>query len=87
MPMTKRERTFADEVVSGDRRRALEATRKVLAERITQAEPKETAPLVNQLRAVLAELADLPEGKARSVVDDLAAKRARRTSGRAASGS
>jgi hypothetical protein len=86
--MPKREpATFTDEVTSGDRRRALEATRGLLAERLAGAEPKETAPLVNQLRKVLAELADLPEGKARSVVDDLAAKRAKRTSRSAASGS
>lgn len=76
--MAKRPATFTDEVVSGDHARALAATRDLLAVRIAVAEPRETAPLVNQLRATLAELAELGADEEASVVDDLASRRADR---------
>lgn len=63
---------------TGDRRKALEAIRSSLATAIEAAEPRELAPLVKQLRETLAELDELPTGEERSLVDDLASRRAER---------
>lgn len=56
----------------------MEAIRASLAHAIDAAEPRELAPLVKQLRETLAELDELPTGEERSVVDDLATRRAER---------
>jgi hypothetical protein len=63
-------------VQSGDRRASLEALRDRLAMSITRGDDvKSVAPLANQLRAVLAELDELPVQKEASLVDDLASRR------------
>lgn len=73
-------------VRSGDRREALEALRDTLAWSIeADAEVKSVAPLANQLRMVLSELDTLAEAKEGDPLDALAARRAARRSGTAAS--
>ena len=63
---------------SGDQRRALEALRDRLARDLDLAPPQVSAQLAAQLRATLAELAALPAQETKSVVDDIAARRAAR---------
>ncbi|GAA1766109.1 hypothetical protein [Streptomonospora arabica] len=77
---------FSEEVVSGDRRRALQALRDELAARIPAASDREAAPLATQLRQVLAELDALNTGEEGDVVDDLSARRAARRAGAADQG-
>ena len=78
------------EVASGDQRRALEALRDRLASEIDRADEKGVAVLAQiaaQLRAVLKELAGLPEAKAVSKADELAARRKARRAKAATSAS
>jgi hypothetical protein len=63
---------------AGDRRLALEALRHALAASIEACEPRELASLAKQLREVLAELDELPNGGEASVVDDLTSRRVAR---------
>lgn len=63
---------------SGDQRLALEALRDRLARDLDMAPPQVSAQLAAQLRATLAELAALPAQETKSVVDDIAARRAAR---------
>lgn len=63
---------------SGDQRVALEALRDRLARDLDVAPPQVSAQLAAQLRATLAELAALPAPETKSVVDDIAARRAAR---------
>lgn len=71
--------SLRDAVGSGDRREALEALRDTLARAIDgDPDGKLTAPLANQLRQVLAELADIPDVRQVSKLDDLAARRSSR---------
>jgi len=66
---------------SGDRRATLEALRDRLARAVdNDASLSVLAPLANQLRAVLADLDEMPAKKGGSVVDDLAARRTDRRS-------
>ena len=66
-------------VAEGDLRESLIALRDVLAERLEEAKPAESAPLARQLADVLARIAALP-GEEKSRLDDLAARRAKRRS-------
>lgn len=68
-----------------EHRRRLEALRDALTAAIANAGNRDLAPLAGQLRAVLSDLAALPDMTEASDVDDLAAKRARRRSGASAS--
>lgn len=61
-----------------DRRLRLESLRDALTVAVTDASRRDLPPLAGQLRAVLADLAALPDMSGVSDVDDLAAKRARR---------
>lgn len=60
---------------SGDRRKALEASRDALAAAMDSAEPSVIAQLAGQLRAVLKEIAEMPEVVASSPLEK--AKKAR----------
>jgi hypothetical protein len=71
-------------VGEGDRRRSLEAMRDALAIAMSQAEPREMAPLANQLRQVLRELDEMPAGERLSKRDELAQRRQDRRSKAAA---
>jgi hypothetical protein len=71
-------------VSEGDRRRSLEAMRDALAIAMSQAEPREMAPLANQLRQVLRELDEMPAGERLSKRDELAQRRQDRRSKAAA---
>ena len=62
---------------SGDRREALLALRDELARRLVDAD-RDAAPLARQLTIVLREIEQLPVPGAKSRVDDLAKRRARR---------
>jgi hypothetical protein len=77
--------TFAAEVASGDRRRALVALRDRLVAAIEETEGFHVAPLAKQLADVLAQLDQLrvPEVSAR---DELARRRAERRAGAAVPG-
>lgn len=61
-----------------EHRQRLESLRDRLTEAVASAGSRDLAPLAGQLRAVLVELAAVPDVKKASDVDDLAAKRARR---------
>lgn len=63
-----------------EHRKRLEALRDLLTNALAEAGARDTAPIAGQLRAVLADLAAVPDMKAASDVDDLAAQRARRRS-------
>ena len=65
---------MADLLADGDLRVALAALRDLLIVRIRAAEPRETAPLANQLADVLESLDSLP-GEEQSRVDDLVSRR------------
>ena len=75
----------ADLMATGTRREALTALRGVLASSGVAADPEKRAPLAKQLADVIRELADLPDEKGASPVDDLASRRRARRSA-AASG-
>lgn len=49
--------------------------RDLLAETLTQAEPKEVAALARQLQAVIGALAGLPEAKGADPLDEITARR------------
>lgn len=66
------------DAVKKSTREGLVALRDVLAETITQAEPRETAALARQLQAVMAALDALPVAEKVNPVDDLKARRAKR---------
>jgi hypothetical protein len=63
---------------TGDRRKALEAMRDILAAAMDSADPAVQAQLSGQLRAVLKDLADLPVAKPKSPLEQAKAKRAGR---------
>lgn len=65
---------------SGDRRRALEELRDLLAESLEAVDEKYRAPLAKQLRETIAELESLPV-KGGSKVDELSQRRKRRKAG------
>lgn len=69
---------FVSVIADGGRRAALEAIRDKLAVELAATEGFHAGPLARELRAVLAELDELPDGKRESTVDDLAARRAAR---------
>lgn len=83
MPRTRP--SFADEVASGDRRRALVALRDRLVAAIEETEGFHVAPLAKQLTDVLAQLDQLKEPEV-SARDDLAKRRAERRAGASVSG-
>lgn len=60
-------------------RDGLVALRDTLAATIEVAEPKEVAPLARQLQSVIAALDAIPAATEASPLDEIAAKRARRT--------
>jgi hypothetical protein len=68
-----------------DRARELEDLRAFLWESIRAVDPDKTAPIANQLRATLAELAELTKGsgKVGDPVDEITARRAARRAGTA----
>lgn len=66
-------------------RKRLEALRDALTLAISDAGKRDIAPIAGQLRAVLSDLAALPNVTEASDVDDLARKRERRRSATAAS--
>lgn len=68
-----------------DQRQRLEALRDALTTAIAESGHRDLAPLAGQLRAVLADIAALPNAVEASDVDDLAGKRARRRAASAAS--
>jgi hypothetical protein len=70
---------------SAEHRRRLEALRDALTAAVAGAGNRDLAPLAGQLRAVLSDLAALPDVTEASDVDDLASKRARRRSAASAS--
>lgn len=63
---------------TAEQRKRLEGLRDRLTEAIAAAGTRDLAPLAGQLRAVLHDLAALPDVTEASDVDDLAAQRARR---------
>ncbi|MFI7707616.1 hypothetical protein [Nonomuraea sp. NPDC049480] len=65
-------------VEGGDRRKSLEAIRDKLAVELSAAEGRDAAAVAKELRATIAELEGLPDGKERSAVDELASRRADR---------
>ncbi len=65
-------------VRSGDRVQVLKAMQRLLAERLEDARGLNAAQIAHQLRMVTAELAEIAPKKERSVVDEIAAKRAAR---------
>lgn len=67
-------------VGTAEQRQRLSALRDVLTAAMADAGTRDLAPLAGQLRAVLKDLAGLPDVTEASRVDDLAAKRARRRS-------
>ncbi len=72
-------RTLPEVVPLGERRHSLEAVRDLLAVRLEAADERASAPLAKMLVDVMRELADLSDtGEARSVVDDLTARRTSR---------
>lgn len=70
---------------TSEHRKRLEALRDALTTAIADAGNRDLAPLAGQLRAVLADLAALPDASEASDVDDLARKRARRRAAASAS--
>ena len=68
-----------------DQRKRLEALRDRLTDAVAEAGARDLAPLSGQLRAVLNDLAALPDVTEASDVDDLAAQRARRRAAASAS--
>lgn len=71
--------TLPDVTADGDRRRSLEALRQVLAEAIADdPAPRDLASLSLRLMNVLEELEQLTPVEEKTVVDDLAARRAER---------
>jgi hypothetical protein len=71
---------LTDDVASGDRRRALEAMRDVLAEHMTAAESSVVAQVAARLQAVLDAIDALPAEAGASRVDELRRQReARKT--------
>lgn len=68
---------FVDRIATGDIREQLTSLRDLLADRLAEAEPRESAPLARQLVDVLARIAALP-GEEKSTLDDLTARRAKR---------
>ncbi len=68
----------AEEIKSGDHRRALVALRDALADHLEASEPNVVAQIAARLQAVLAELAALPSVVVLSRTDELRARRARR---------
>lgn len=67
--------SLPEEVASGDLRRSLVALRDVLAVTLTEAEPKERAPLARQLTVVLERIAAIPEAEEESLTDELRRRR------------
>jgi len=70
-----------EEVASGDLRRSLVALRDVLAVTLTEAEPRERAPLARQLTVVLERIAAIPEAEEESLTDELRRRREARRRG------
>ena len=70
-----------DAAQSGDRRKVLEAMRDTLAAAMDAADPAVQAQLAGQLRAVVKEIADLPEAKADSPLEVARRSRSARRSG------
>jgi hypothetical protein len=68
-----------------EQRRRLEALRDRLTDAVAEAGARDLAPLASQLRAVLSDIASLPDVTEASDVDDLASKRARRRAAASAS--
>lgn len=66
--------SLPDQIAAG-RRQALEALRDRLAEELVEAEGRDVAPIARELRATLADLETLPNGREESPVDDLAKRR------------
>lgn len=64
-------------VSKGDRRKSLEVIRDALASELEIAEGTAAAAVAKELRAVLADIAALPEEKGGSALDDIVASVAR----------
>lgn len=77
---------LVDEVESGDRRRALEVTRRKLAQLLALSVGREGASLSRELREVMRELEGLPDAEevsaVDSIIDEVAEARERRAAGR-----
>lgn len=79
--------TIFEAVTEGDTRKSLAALRDRLARDIDkEKDPKVTVQLAKELRAVIGELDNLPQGKGVSAVDEVAKKRAERRKAAAAQG-
>ena len=79
--------TIFDVVTEGDTRKSLAALRDRLARDIDkEKDAKITVQLAKELRAVIGELDNLPQGKGVSAVDEVARKRAERRTRTSAQG-
>jgi hypothetical protein len=75
----------SEAVRTGDRVKVLKALQALLAEKIEQSKGVNAAQLALQLRMVTTELADIAPQKEKSVVDEIARRRAARKSKAASS--
>jgi hypothetical protein len=66
---------------TGDRRATLEAMRAKLAADMDAAPPAVVAQIAGRLSALLAEIAELPDGQVRSELDELLQRRQERLAG------
>lgn len=67
--------SFADEISSGDERRALEAMRDALADHMLRAEPNVVAQIAGRLQAVLTRLGEMEEPESEGSASDEIARR------------